>query len=88
MDQDGAIACSVCRQGARLVNAYDAVYSDASACANRGMEIDADLDGTIHSGGPANQDEDGNSHIMGMDGSMWLDNLAGPATVNVWVEQE
>mgnify|MGYP000623909923 CR=1 FL=1 len=48
----GSLAYSVLQQGAGLVNAYDAVHSNTSHVANRGLDIDADLAGTAHYGGP------------------------------------
>jgi serine protease AprX len=39
-------------QGAGLINAYDAVMSQASGCANVGMDIQADLNGVQHYRGP------------------------------------
>ncbi len=35
-------------------------------CSNQGLDIDADLNGTAHFGGPANQDENGNFYVMDM----------------------
>ena len=50
------LAYSIFQQGAGMVNAYDAVYSTASGCANQGLNIAADLAGIEHYGGHANQD--------------------------------
>lgn len=61
---DGTLAYSVFQQGAGLVNAHDAVYSTASNCANRGLDVALDLAGIKHYGGRANRDADGNYYIM------------------------
>ena len=63
---NGKLAYSVFQQGAGLINAVAAVNSSATNCANRGLDIDADLAGTAHFGGPANQDDDGNYYVMDM----------------------
>jgi serine protease AprX len=68
---DGTPAYTVFQQGAGLVNAHDAVSSSASGCANPGMDIQRDLDGTEHYAGPARQTDDGSYYIEGMDGSLW-----------------
>src|ERR1019366_10190859 len=56
----GTLAYSVFQQGAGLINAVGAVNSTATNCANQGLNISADLAGTTHFGGPANQDASGN----------------------------
>jgi len=73
----GARAYSVFQQGAGLVSAIRAVSNVMSGCANQGLDIDADLAGTQHFGGPANQDADGNYYVMNMDGSTWGEALSG-----------
>ena len=55
VNDNGNLAYSIFQQGAGLVNAYDAVYSTISGCANNGLDVDADLAGTAHFGGRANQ---------------------------------
>src|SRR5581483_2308093 len=60
----GTLAYTIFQQGAGELNAYDAVYSQASGCANTGLNIAADLAGTQHFGGPANQAADGSYYIM------------------------
>jgi subtilisin family serine protease len=67
---DGAAAYSVFQQGAGLVSAVDAVYSGAEGCANRGLDVNADLAGINHFGGPANRDEDGQYFLTGLDGEV------------------
>ena len=49
-----ALAYSIFQQGAGMVNAWDAVHSTATENANRGLDIDLDLDGTQHYRGAAN----------------------------------
>ena len=66
---DGWPAYSVLQQGTGLVNAYDAVYGIATGCANRGLDIAADLAGIAHFGGPVNEDARGNFYLMDADGN-------------------
>jgi serine protease AprX len=73
---NGALAYSVFQQGAGLINAVSAVNSTATGCANTGLDIDADLAGTAHYGGPANQDANGNYYVMDMESSVWGDPLS------------
>jgi hypothetical protein len=73
----GKLAYSVFQQGSGLINAVAAVNGSATGCANRGLDINADLAGTEHFGGPANQDANGNYYIMNMNGSAWGTPLAG-----------
>jgi serine protease AprX len=61
---DGHLAYSVFQQGAGMVNAQKAAYSNASGCANRGLNVAVDLAGLKHYGGRANQDSDGNFYVM------------------------
>jgi serine protease AprX len=67
----GTLAYSVFQQGAGLINAVSAVNSSATGCANRGLNIAADLNGTQHFGGPANENANGQFYIMNMAGSTW-----------------
>ena len=69
VNSSGTLAYSVFQQGAGLVNAVSAVNSSATGCANKGLNISADLAGTEHFGGPANRDKYGNYYIMNMSGS-------------------
>jgi hypothetical protein len=73
VNPDGSLAFSVFQQGAGLVNARAAVEATEYDCANRGLDIDADLAGTRHFGGRANQHADGSYYLMGLDGYMWTD---------------
>jgi serine protease AprX len=65
----GTLAYSVFQQGAGLINAVSAVNSSATGCANRGLNIAADLAGTQHFGGPANETANGQFYVMNMTGS-------------------
>ncbi|MFO1467091.1 MAG: S8 family peptidase [Steroidobacteraceae bacterium] len=65
----GALAYSVFQQGAGLVNAVNTVNTTATGCANQGLDIDADLAGTAHFGGAANQAADGSFYMMNMENS-------------------
>ncbi|MGK0460536.1 MAG: serine protease AprX [Candidatus Azotimanducaceae bacterium] len=68
---DGTLAYSVFQQGTGLINAFDAVYSTASGCVNKGLDINKDLAGVEHYGGPANQAEDGSFYLSSTDGFIW-----------------
>lgn len=72
---NGTLAYSVFQQGGGLIHAADAANSGATGCANRGLDVSADLAGTKHFGGPANQGDDGNYYIMDMRGTTWGDPL-------------
>jgi serine protease AprX len=82
VNSNGTLAYSVFEQGAGLINAVAAVNSSATGCANRGLNIAADLAGTQHFGGPANEDANGNFYIMNMAGSTWGGSL--PADGYTW----
>jgi serine protease AprX len=77
VDGNGNLAYSVFQQGAGMVNAYDAVYSWNYGCANRGLDIAADLAGDRHFGGRANQNADGTYYLMGLEGYLWTDEGVG-----------
>lgn len=64
VDNDGAAAYSVFQQGAGLIDAMAAINSSATGCANQGMDVDLDLGGIVHYGGPAQQDSDGNFYLV------------------------
>ena len=75
-DGDGEVtelAYSIFQQGAGLVHANRAVNRVRSGCVNQGLDIDADVAGTRHFGGRANQDADGNYYLMGLEGYLWTD---------------
>ncbi|MCP4284707.1 MAG: S8 family peptidase, partial [Gammaproteobacteria bacterium] len=47
-DGNGDLISPIFQQGSGLVNAYDAVNSNASGCANQGLDISKDIAGTEH----------------------------------------
>lgn len=59
VDASGAALYSLFQQGAGLVFAPDAVFSQALACANVGLDIAADLSGEAHFVGTATRLDDG-----------------------------
>jgi serine protease AprX len=65
-DSNGELAYSVFQQGSGVVNAADALASNASACANQALDIAQDLAGSEHFSGPANINEEGNFYIEGL----------------------
>ena len=79
VNSSGKAAYSIFQQGAGMVNAYAAVYSQAAGCANQGLNIANDIAGTMHYGGPAHQDAatkqfylvDLNGNRMQSDGYLW-----------------
>ena len=64
VDAGGTTLYSIFQQGAGLVYAPDAVYGDATGCANVGLDIAADLSGDAHYVGAATQLEDGTFALM------------------------
>ena len=68
VDEAGLPAYSIFQQGAGVVNAYDAVFANASGCANNGVDIAADLAGTQHFQGGANRDANGNYYLTTLQG--------------------
>jgi len=71
VDPSGRKAYSAFQQGAGLINAYDARYETRRDCANRGLDVAKDLDGTEHYGGPAKQDTDGRYYLTTDAGESW-----------------
>jgi serine protease AprX len=75
----GEATYSVFQQGAGLVNANAAVQSQAANCANIGLNINNDIAGTAHYGGPARQNPttgqfyvvDANGNPLAEDGYTW-----------------
>jgi serine protease AprX len=74
---DGKSAYSVFQQGAGIVNAHDAVYEGHSGCANGGLDIERDLAGVEHYGGPVSQDASGTFFLLDAngDGTQWAGNF-------------
>jgi serine protease AprX len=69
LDPENSRAYSIFQQGAGLVNAHAASYSTATQCANRGLNLLADILGQQHYGGRSNQDNTGEYYVMGYTGS-------------------
>lgn len=67
----GRRAYSVFQQGAGLINAYDARNEPKRDCANRGLDIDKDLAGTAHYGGPARQSSNGDYYLANGSAEPW-----------------
>ena len=78
-NNSGKMAFSPFEQGHGMVNAYDAVASKKTGCANRGLNIKDDLAGVTHYSGPARLKNDGTFAIyLGNDtvlseGNQWGD---------------
>ena len=60
-------------QGAGLVNAHAAVHSTATNCANQGLNVEQDLLGTQHFGGPARMNDSGEFYIQTGDNQVMLE---------------
>ena len=71
VDANGALAYSVFQQGAGLINAANARDSKQLDCANRGLDIDADLAGAQHYGGSARQNASGEYYVADANGYTW-----------------
>ncbi len=85
VDAVGNRAYSVFQQGAGLVDAYAAVHGSAGGCANLGLDVNGDLAGTAHYGGPAAQTGDGTYYLSGLqgDGYTW-DGAYSWSSGSVW----
>ncbi len=55
---------SIFQQGAGLIDAYAAVYSQANACANIGLDVNAELRSEAHFGGLAAFDENSGEYFL------------------------
>jgi len=62
---DGSFAYSVFQQGSGVINVKDALASSATECANQGLNIAKDLDGSEHFSGSANVNEAGDFYVEG-----------------------
>jgi serine protease AprX len=63
------LAYSVFQQGAGMINVLGASTTSALNCANQGLNIAADIAGTMHFGGAANETAAGTFYIMNMKSS-------------------
>ena len=71
LDENDELAYSIFQQGAGFVDAYSAVHSAESGCANQGLNIQYDLDGTQHYQGKADQNASGDYYIVDQSGLAW-----------------
>jgi serine protease AprX len=60
------LAYSIFQQGAGMINVLGATSTSALNCANQGLNIAADLAGTQHFGGAANENANGTFYLMNM----------------------
>jgi len=63
------LAYSIFQQGAGMINVLAATSTSALNCANQGLNIAADLAGTEHFGGAANETANGTFYLMNMHSS-------------------
>jgi hypothetical protein len=63
------LAYSIFQQGAGMINVLGATSTSALNCANQGLNIAADIAGTMHFGGAANQTSNGTYYLMNMQNS-------------------
>ena len=71
VNADGSLAYSVLQQGTGLVDAKAAVYGATNNCANLGLNIAADLNGTQHYMGRVTQTADGTFKVTSPNGFLW-----------------
>ena len=71
VNANGQLAYSMLQQGTGLVDAQAAAYATDNSCANRGLNIAADLAGTQHFVGGVTQLADGTFSIVNPNGSAW-----------------
>ena len=77
VNADGTLAYSVLQQGTGLVDAKAAVYGTTNNCANQGLNITADLNGTQHFKGRVTQGADGTFKVdQRPNGTLWENGYA------------
>ena len=64
LDTNGDLAAPVYAQGAGMIDAFAAVNSSASGCANQGLDIAADLAGTSHYVGHVEWDDINQEYVI------------------------
>ena len=64
------------QQGTGLVDAKAAVYGTTNNCANQGLNIAADLNGTQHYMGSVTQNADGTFQVTTPNGALWSQGTA------------
>lgn len=52
---------------------------------SQGLDLAADIENTMHFGGRARGDADGNYYLEGLDGFMWNDSATESMLINAWV---
>lgn len=70
-DPEGNLVYSPLQQGAGMVDAVGAVASSVTGCANQGLDISKDLDGSEHYAGPVRMNSEKNYYIEGGSFSSW-----------------
>ena len=76
LDADGNLAAPIYAQGAGLVDAYAAVNSTVTGCANQGLDIAADLAGTHHYVGHVEWDDLDQQFVIYNDNGEVIDGVA------------
>ncbi len=71
LDKAGAPAYSVFQQGAGMVDVVAALTSREGACANVGLDVNADIGGKTHFQGRADQTETGEYYVRELAGHTW-----------------
>jgi len=71
VNSNGTLAYSVLQQGTGMVDAKAAVYGTATNCANQGLNLAADLNGTAHFQGRTTQNADGTFQVTDPSGFLW-----------------
>ncbi len=84
-DETGAMAYSIFQQGIGLVDAWRAVFPVVTGVTNQGLDLAADIENTMHFGGRARGDADGNYYLEGLDGFMWNDSATESMSINAGV---
>jgi serine protease AprX len=75
LNNEAKLAYSVFQQGSGVVNAFDALVSSASNCANQTLDIAKDLAGEQHYSGPSNITPEGDFYVEGLgDEYVWKHN--------------
>jgi subtilisin family serine protease len=73
VNPNGTLAYSVLQQGTGLVDAKAAVYGSTNNCANQGLNVTADLNGTQHFKGRVTQAANGTFKVTSPAGYLWDD---------------
>lgn len=72
-DPSTGVAYGPLSQGAGMINAYDAVMSQATGCANVGLDVQADLNGVAHFQGPVFVNDAGELAIQLANGEVLIE---------------